>query len=389
MTLWKKTVLCLGFLPLMVVSCEKEPLVKTKDCEKPGNPNHPKSEAFEQLLDKYTDKGLPGITLLIRDSSGVWTGSAGKADIEKDIPMQVCHVSKVASITKPFIASLVMMLDEEGKLDINDKLTEYINPAKVEEVENAKKATVRQLLNHTSGIYDIVSDDEFYLAVLNKPKKDWEQAELLEHVKDEQAYFKPGSDVKYSNTNYLLLSMVIEGATGRFHYKLLEEKILQPLGLENTVYHSREKLPEKTAQGYFDLYNNGNIVDLTNYNTGNGNGYNGIYSTVKDLQVFIEALLRTKILVSPEQLRRMKSYNPAETYRQIGLGIMQDFLDHPADTYGLGHGGSDLAYSGEMYYFPEEDYTMVTLVNYGTNAESDLESVYEEYRKEAVSILMN
>lgn len=377
----------IGFFAL-TVSCEKKQLVETESCDSPGNVSHPRSEAFQQILADYTDKGLPGITLLIRDSSGVWTGSAGMADIEEGVPMDVCHISKVASITKPFMAALTLKLEKEAVLTLSDPVQKHVDEEKLEGIANAKKATIRQLLNHTSGVYDIVSDDDFYLAVLNQPKKEWDQEDLLEYVEDEPAYFARGTDVKYSNTNFLLLSMVIEGATGRSHFELLKEKIIDPLGLENTVYHPQQSLPGKTAQGYFDLYNNGQIVDVSNYNTGNGNGYNGIYSTVEDLQVFIEALLRDKTLLVNKQLAKMKDFNRAETYREIGVGIMKDFQGHPAETYGLGHGGSDLAYSGEMYYFPEEDYTMVTLVNYGTNGESELGTVYEQYRSDVVEKLM-
>lgn len=375
-------------LVFFLSACEKEQLVKTRNCDKSGNERHPKSEAFNDLLNKYTEKGLPGISLLIRDSSGLWSGSAGMADLEQNIPMQVCQISKVASITKPFMAALVMMLEKEGKLSLNDPISKYIKGDKLLNVENADQVTIRQLMNHQSGIYDVISDNDFYLAVLNDPQKEWDQEALLQYVKDNEAYFTPGEDVQYSNTNYLLLSMVIERATQQSHFKLLKEKIIDPLGLDNTVYHPQQQLPENTAKGYFDLYNDGDILDLSDYNTGNGNGYNGIYSTVNDLQIFIEALLRTKSLLGTEQLNKMQNFNRAETYREVGVGIMKDFQGHPANTYALGHGGSDLAYSGEMYYFPQEDYTMITLVNYGTNGESELGQVYEAYRDDIVSVLM-
>ncbi len=377
-----------GFV-FLLFACEKEPLVETRNCEVSQRESHPKSEAFNDLLKEYHEKGLPGISLLIRDSSGLWIGSEGMADLEQDVPMRVCHISKVASITKPFMASLVMMLEKEGKLSLDDPISKYIKGNKLLNIENAKEVTIRQLMNHTSGIYDVISDDEFYLSVLDNPQKEWEHEELLEYVKGDNAYFPPGEDVQYSNSNYLLLSMVIERATRQTHFKVLKEKIIDPLSLSSTVYHPQQPLPANTAKGYFDLYNNGNILELSDYNTGNGNGYNGIYSTVKDLQVFIESLVRSKSLVGTKQLNKMQTFNRAETYREIGLGLMKDFQDHPSNTYAIGHGGSDLAYSGEMYYFPQEDYTMVTLVNYGTNGDSELGEVYEAYRKDVVSVLMN
>lgn len=373
---------------LSLTGCEKEQLVRTKSCGEATatNDDHPKTEAFEELLRTYSNRGLPGITLLIRDSSGVWTGAAGRADIEQDVAMKPCHISKVASITKPFIGTLVMMLAEEDQLDLDQQITTYIKED-VSDVANADRATVRQLLNHTSGIYDVVSDDPFYLAVLNDPTHEWEAEELLTYVEDDAPYAELGSEVQYANTNYLLLSLVIEGATGRSHYQLLQEKILQPLNLFNTVYHPQQSLPDQTARGYYDLYNNGNIADLTNYNTGNGNGYNGIYSNVRDLQTFIEALLRDKKLVSKQSLDQMQQFRKEDSSRSIGLGLMQDFPDQHEASYGLGHGGKDLAYSGDLWYFPEEDLTFVTLVNYGLNGESDLKRVYKQYRDRAIQLL--
>ena len=373
-------------LGIFLTACEKEQLVKTQDCRNAGSPNHPKAEELRDLLRTYTNKGLPGIILLIRSYSGRWSGAAGMADIKGDVKMKPCHVSKVASITKPFIATLVLMLAEDGKLSLDDKVKTYINED-ISKVANAQEATIRHLLNHTSGVYDIVSDDDFYLSVLNDPPHEWGAQELLTYLEDDEAYFKPGSDVKYSNTNYLLLSLVIEGATGRSHYKLLREKILDPLKMKNTVYHPQQELPGNTARGYYDLYNNGNIANLTNYNTGNGNGYNGIYSTVYDLQTFIEALFRSRSLLPEERLQQMQTFREAEAYPGIGLGVMQDFPEDSMSRYAVGHSGKDLAYSGEMWYFPQGDLTFISLVNYGFNGDSDLNPVYEAFRDSVVKVL--
>lgn len=341
------------------------------------------------MLEDYVDQGLPGLILLIRDSSGVWTGSAGMSDIGEDVSMQPCHTSKVASITKPFIATLVMMLVEEQVISLDDRVGEWISPEKLEGVENARNATIRQLMNHTSGVFDVISDDDFYLSVLNHPQKEWKPQELLGFVEDQSAYFSSGKGVHYSNTNYLLLSMVLEKATGKPHHQLLHNRILEPLNLENTVYHYHDDLPENTAQGYYDLYNDGDIRNLTNYNTGNGNGYNGIYSTVKDLQVFIEVLVRNQSLLEGGTVDQMLDFDvPVENGKKNGLGLYKDFIEHPAGTYAYGHRGRDLAYSGDMYWFPEEDYTMVTLVNYGADGESKLRPVYRAYLWEVVSVLV-
>jgi D-alanyl-D-alanine carboxypeptidase len=372
-------------------ACQKEPALSTSACEEvpPYREDHPKAEALQQTLDKYVNKGLPGIVVLIRDGEGRWIGSAGQADLSENTPMQLCQVSKVASITKPFIATLIFQLVEDSVIKLDEKAGQWVKSGILARVNNGGAITIRQLLNHSSGVYDVVSDQDFYLSVLNEPRKEWKSEELLEYVYHEPAYFPAGDSTRYSNTNYILLSRVIEAATGKSHAQLLRERIFKPLGLEHTSYHWHDPLPSSTAQGYYDLYNNGDIMNLTMYNTGDGNGYNGIYSTVADLQRFIEALVRDKTLLKPATVDQMLTFQPYnDDGKKFGLGIYKDFIGHPANTYAYGHRGRELAYSGDMFWFPQEDVTFVTLVNYGTNAESKLQSVYFDYREEVVSRLL-
>ncbi|HKK80193.1 MAG TPA: serine hydrolase domain-containing protein [Phaeodactylibacter sp.] len=252
------------------------------------------------------------------------------------------------------------------------------------------EVSVRQLLQHSSGIPDLIQDNAFYLAVLNDPSKHWTPEALLQYVYHDDAEFAPGEKISYSNTNLLLAIMVIEEATGQDHSKLLHQYILDPLGLEDSYYHWHDPLPSFTAQGYFDLYNDGNILNLTNFNTGSGNGYGGLYSTVFDLQVYLEALFREKTLLSPSVLDRMLTYTEREedNDRAFGITVNKDFLDRPADEFGLGHRGRDLAYTADAYYFPNQDVTLIYMVNYGTDAESDLRPTFMEFRAQMVDLIM-
>ncbi|MPM34089.1 hypothetical protein SDC9_80670 [bioreactor metagenome] len=183
--------------------------------------------------------------------------------------------------------------------------------------------------------------------------------------------------------------MIIEAATGRKHHELMHERIIDPLGLENTYYYYHDELPEYTAQGYYDLYNNGTILNLTNYNTGSGNGYTGLYCSVRDLQLFTEALFVNKTLLSDDILNEMQTFTAMdpEAYRSFGLGIFKDFMDRPADEYGLGHRGRDLAYSADAFWFPKNNTTMAFLINYGTNGNSSLRDVFFNFRKDLADII--
>jgi D-alanyl-D-alanine carboxypeptidase len=178
--------------------------------------------------------------------------------------------------------------------------------------------------------------------------------------------------------------MVINKVAGKNHSDLIHEFIIDPLGLKHTYYYWHDPLTENPAQGYFDLYNNGSICNLTNYNTGSGNGYAGIYSSVRDQMIFIEALVKNKTLLSQASLDKMMTFDMPEeegTHRLLGLGLYKDFIDR-ADTseYSYGHRGRDLAYSFDVNYFPKNQTTMALLVNYGTDGNSSLRPFFYDLR---------
>lgn len=375
---------------LLPTACQKVEIGHTETCNFSPGPAHPKAATYQAVLDKYTARGLPGISALIRDEDGVWVGAAGKADFAKDVDMSPCTVSKAASLTKTFIATLALKLVEEGKFGLDDPLTKWLTDEQIGKLKNANISTVRQLLNHTTGIADVIEDDGFYLAVLNNPAKKWKPEELLEFVYGVEPEFAPGTGVSYSNTNFLLLAMVINSATGQDHAQLLREKVLGPLGLDQSFYYWHDDLPGNVAQGYFDLYNNQTIVNVTNFNTGSGNGYGGLYSNVFDLQIFIEALVRDKTLLSANTLDQMLTFGEPEgtTNKRLGLGIFKDFLERAPDQFAYGHRGRDLGYTADMFWFPNQDFTMTYLINYGTDAKSELRQQFYDFRKEIVDVMM-
>lgn len=376
---------------LLWPSCQKVEIGHSETSTYTPGAQHPKAALYQSILDTYTARGLPGISCLIRDKDGLWAGASGKADIGKNVDMEPCTVSKAASVTKTFIAVLTLKLIEEGKFGLDDPLTKWLPEKTLRELKNANQCTVRQLLNHTSGIADVIEDNGFYLAVLNNPAKKWEPEELLEFVYGDDPFFAPGAGVSYSNTNYLLLSMIIEKATGREHSELLREKVLQPLGLDQSFYYWHDPLPGNVAQGYFDLYNNQTIVNVTNFNTGSGNGYGGLYSNVFDMQTFIEALVREKTLLQPATLEQMLTFGPEEgtTHKSLGLGIFKDFLERAPDQFAYGHRGRDLGYTADMFWFPNQDVTMTYLINYGTDAKSELRQSFYDFRKAMVDAIMS
>ncbi|MEZ5030974.1 MAG: serine hydrolase [Saprospiraceae bacterium] len=224
--------LIFGAMILLGVACQKADIPSSSTCTLVSDPawaQHPRAETYQTIIDQYVALGLPGISLYIQDEDGEWAGSGGMADIEAGIAFQPCTVSKVASITKMFVGTLAMLLAEDGVLDLDAPVDPWLPSRVLDKVANVRGATLRQLLGHTTGIYDIITDNGFYLAVLNDPDKHWEAIDLIEFAYGKNALFPLGTSCRYSNTNTLLVSMVIDKVTGRPLHQLLRERILEPL----------------------------------------------------------------------------------------------------------------------------------------------------------------
>jgi D-alanyl-D-alanine carboxypeptidase len=356
---------------------------------------NPKSAEYQALIEKYVKLGLPGVILLVKDDDGFYIGSAGMADIKEGVKMQPCHVSKIASITKMMLGVTILRLQEKGELTLDDPVSKYLEKSVLNKISNGDQPlTIRNLMNHTSGIYDVIKDQGFYLQVLNDPSKHWNQEDLLKYVynKDANFGFNPSDTAGYSNTNYTLLSMIVESATGKSHGQVMHEEVFDPLGLQDTYYFWHDNLPQdRIVQGYFDLYNNGTIMNLTNWNTGSGNGYGGVYSTVWDMYTFADALFVKKSLISQASLNQMLVFHPTtESRKHLGVSCFKDFIDigNPEKDFAWGHRGRDLSYSADLFYFPNHNATLSLIVNYGTDGSSPLKPVFIEMRDEIAKLII-
>ena len=242
-------------------------------------------------------------------------------------------------------------------------------------------------MKHETGIPDVIEQDAFYLAVLNNPNKIWQPEEILKYVYDKPAVFYPSDTAIYSNTNTTIVVMAIEAATGKKHDQLLKQYVTGPLSMTNTFYQPHDELPSYTAQGYFDLYNNNTIVNVSNLITGSGNGYGGIFSNVFDLYNFIDALLIQQTVLTAESLSIMQTWGKPDGVNEYGYGIMKKFITRGVDA-GIGHSGRDLGYSANLFYFPDKQVTQVFFINYGTDADSNLKEVFNQFQEELLDITL-
>lgn len=379
-------------------SCKKEFVESSKlsNIQIPSNDssiNHPQHAAYSELIEKYRKRGLPGISLLVRNSAGTWVGATGKSDLENNIAFTPGQVSKVASITKFIIGVLAFKMMEDSTnsglrySDLYQPVSKWLPDKVVSKLPNGNLITLGDCMKHETGIPDLISQDAFYLAITNEPNKKWEPEELLSFVYEMDPEFVPRDTAVYSNTNTILVSMILSAAGGKHTNSLLHQYLFSPLNMQNTYYQPHDPLPNTVAQGYFDLYNNNKLVNVSNLITGSGNGYGGIYSNLFDLYTFIDALLLKKNLLSEKSLNLMQTWGKADPPNRYGYGIMQKFIERGIDA-GIGHSGRDLGYTANLFYFPNKDVLHIFFINYGTDSKSNLREVFNEFQEELLDLTL-
>lgn len=364
---FRSLALTLTFAVLLTTSCMPSLSVQTTT-----SVNADLSQRLQAALDRalrQTDNPGATIAVMLPDRS-LWTGASGMADLEHRTPMQVDSVFRIASVTKTFVAALVMQLVEDGMLTLVDTLTDWLPNSLLRNIQFADRITVRQLLNHTSGIYDYLESDAFFDAIDRNPTRVWDDEDVLDFV-DGNPYFNPGASGQweYSNTNYILLGLIVEAATGRSLADALRSRIYQPLGLNDTYLETKENFPGNLVRGYEAAGRR--VEDVTDINTGNGLADGGILSTAADLARFADGLFRGG-LVSDSTLQQMLNFHPVGKY---GLGIANEVTSF-GNTYG--HTGSILGYISIMWYFPDKNLIVAALVNldFG-DADSLVEAILE------------
>ena len=377
---------------LLFVGCTKHFIKPTVICMDnqdfiQSSNNHPKGEALLNILDSYTAEGIPGVTLLIADSNGIWAGSAGYADIQNNIKMQPCHILKPGSVTKMIIGNLMWQFQEEGILNINDLISNYI-PNVAENITNGDQITIEMLLNHTSGIYTIARDLNYNLAVVNDFTRGWNAEEIIQYFSNKPAANLPGEKYNYSNTNTLISELIIESITGEPLENTLAEKVFNPLGMNNTVYYdySQEFPLGNLAQGYVDFHNDGgNIQNISDLNPGSGNGYTGLYSNAEDMYLFSKALFMDNTLISENSLNEILDsffYSESGNSASSSGAIHREDIEFFGDSItAYGHGGGDIGYSANVTFIENTNTIIVINYNYGTQFWTPLGEKIQELKR--------
>jgi D-alanyl-D-alanine carboxypeptidase len=315
------------------------------------------STQVQTILDQsVTYNRVPGITMFARNARGdTFLGASGFADVENQTPMTPQHRFRIASISKTFVATVVLQLVEEGTLSLDEKIERWLDASLVSAIPNGQSITLYHLLSHTSGIYDF-EDDAFIEMLFADMQKPWTPLELIQHALDHgHPYFEPGQGYQYSNTNYILLGLIIESVTASTMEEQTRTRILTPLHLENT-FSGKEYTPQEEvdASSYF-VQPDGSwmkIIDLPlDFEWGHGH----MISTAEDLSLFFKSLLEGRLFQNKSTLDAMLTMTPQSGYR-YGLGIA-------LQPTGYGHTGGTFAFSSYASYRPEDGITLVFLEN--------------------------
>ncbi|GAA2579112.1 serine hydrolase domain-containing protein [Streptomyces roseoviolaceus] len=301
-------------------------------------------DATRQAVRAAVADGVPGVTVTVRRGHGTWAATAGVGNLKTGKPRSTADHYRVASISKTFVATVVLQLEAEGKLSLDDTVEKWLPGLVRGNGHDGRRITLRQLLNHSSGIFDYLRDSGFqqeYMTADGFMKHRFDKAspeELLAIAMANKPHFdEPGESFAYSNTNYVLAARVIEKATGSDDYAdEIERRIIAPLKLSSTSVPTRVTLPRPSSRAYSKLskIKTGPTYDVTELNPRLAYGSGQMVSSSADLNRFYSALLRGKLL-PPEQLKEMKTTVPSsrDTSR-YGLGLVDRKLSCGVHVWG-------------------------------------------------------
>jgi D-alanyl-D-alanine carboxypeptidase len=390
------SVLCCCVL-IVANSCKRSPAREgTETCSTAdfgftdSSAKHPRAADYNALAQNLVNAGIPGLSIMIQDSAGLWYGAYGTADIEKGTAMQPCHGVKIASITKLFTATMVYKMIDAGKMQLSDPISKYIDAKIISRLKNSEKATIADLLQHSSGINDFVFNPDYILYVFNNLEEEKAYEKLLSFSYDKEPAFEYNTKRQYNYTvGYILLAMAINKAAGKDHALMQRELVFDPLQMNHTFFRPVEKIPWNTiARGYFDYRRKGIQQDLTPLFTGDGSGFTGIYSTTNDLRKFMNALYRDKTVISNTSLASMMSAPNINDSISYGVGCRIYGVPKNGTTlHWYGHPGGEVNYASGVYYCPEKNATVVYILNYGDAFEGAYSASYLAFRRAILQAL--
>jgi D-alanyl-D-alanine carboxypeptidase len=329
--------------------------------DRPGASPQPNAH-LRFLLDAAVRQGLPGASLRVTGPGIEFQGAAGVAQVATREPLSTEHAMYLASLGKTFTATIALQLCEEGRLDLDSTISAWLPEAIAAQIPSSDEITLRHLLSHRSGLADYLNDDKAWRsAFFSDPQRVWSNRDVVAYIRGRPLLFAPGSEFRYSNSNYILAGLIVERVTGQPVHALIRERILKPLGLRRTFHSHDTAGGGKHAHGH--VRRRGRLIDTFSWYRRHGLADSGMHGTPDEIALFLRSLLSTDALLS-EAMRAEMTAVPATAYRPsdygLGLYVHQDLWGGgPA----FSHDGRDPGYEGDMLYFPNLDLTIVLCAN--------------------------
>lgn len=326
--------------------------------------------ALQLKLEEWHKAGtFPGATLGVVLANGESFGLAvGFADLDLKSPMKPNSRMLAGSVGKTFAAATALQLVAEGTIGLDDKIEKYLGSESwFPRLPNAKEITVRQLMNHTSGLVRYEFKEQFTKDLTAKPEKVWQPAELVAYLLDEKAPFEAGKGWDYSDTNYIVLGMIIEKVTGKKFYDEANARLIKPLKLTDTLPQDGPRLrgvvqgyagPNNPFGGKDAMIQDGKFAINPQFEWTGG----GYVSTSEDLARWAKMIYEGKAF-SPTLLPQVLEGVPAPMLgRETKYGLCVIIRQTTAGT-SYGHSGFFPGYMTDMMYFPEYKVALAVQVN--------------------------
>jgi D-alanyl-D-alanine carboxypeptidase len=302
----------------------------------------------------YAAAEVPGVVVGIWiPGEGSYVAAKGFADLRSRAPMRSSYYFRIGSITKTFTVTALLILADERKLDLDDPVGKY-----VDFVPNGDKITLRMLANMTSGLHSYTEDEAAVKIIIGSPNRVWTPRELVDVGLKSPPDFAPGTGWHYSNTNTVLLGMILEKVSGQPIQELFAQKLYAPLRLRHTIWPTAGEMPSLYASGYTEQTLDNVRANATNRNPSWAFTAGELVSTMADLRTWVTSYA-TGSLVSPQMQKERLTWvtlPPNTPQKHYGLGI--------GETHGwLGHTGELPGYNTLAYYLPAKKAVVVVMVN--------------------------
>ena len=313
------------------------------------------SDAFDAVVRPFAADGrFMGTVLIARGDKVIFSKAYGSANLEWNIPNDTSTKFRIGSITKQFTAAVILLLEQDGKLGIQDLLSRHVDNVPA----SWKDITLFHLLTHTSGIRNFTALPDYQVKQVQRSSP----SDILERLRDEPLDFVPGKEFRYSNSGYLMLGLVIERVTGRSYAEILQDRIFTPAAMKDSGYDSNSAIIAKRASGYAPPPNAPQNAGFINMTVPHAAG--ALYSTTGDLHRWTRALFTGRV-VSTESLGKMTTPNLGNY--ALGLTVR--------DVNGrrvISHGGGINGFNAILTYYPDAEMTVAVLANINGNTPSQI-----------------